>query len=385
MKIREIFEARRNPHLNPKVDALDAFSMYANKPNMFVTYTNEFKVGINPNTRFDTPVGIYSYPLDYVLKKAYSKGSVFGAAPFASTAKYVHLFQQTSRNIFDLTHYGRSQYELDKKKLVNYFSQKGMDVEQKIYNIEVRHNDVGGMTYARRMWYMVYDLVGIYTTGKVSIETTRVFYRVLGYDAVYDLDGKGIIHSNEPTQAVHFDLKTIRVVETFSNKEISVDRAEARAEMLDINGMKSEFMNILNFGKQDNMFDAVLDISVGDGNTGSFMISYRNYVTFLDKLYLTIEKREYDIGHLSQENRVNVISGVYQFLRRQTEALKTVLKGNLALRWHESFQDGVAEIIQDGVSEDIVDSLGIAVAGLKRPESQKRVMDTITSLIDNRR
>jgi hypothetical protein len=212
-----------------------------------------------------------------------------------------------------------------------------------------------------------------------------VFYRVLGYDAVYDLDGKGIIHPNEPTQAVHFDLRTIRVVESFSNKEISVYRAEARTEMLDINGMKSEFMNILNFGEQDNVFDAVLDISIGDGSSESFMISYRGYVTFLDKLYSAIEKREYDIGHLNQENRINVISGVYQFLKRQTEALKTVLKGNLALRWHESFQDGVAEIIQDGVAEDIVDSLGIAVSGLKRPESQKRVMDTITSFVDSRR
>jgi len=387
MRIRDLLEARRNPHLNPRVDALDTFSMYANRPNMFVTFTNEFKVGINPNTIFDTPVGVYSYPLDYLLKKAYSKGSVFGAAPFASTSKYVHLFQQTSRNIFDLTHYGRSQYELDKKKLLNYFSQKGMDAEQKIHNIEVRHNDVGGMTYARRMWYMVYDLVGIYTSGKVSVETTRVFYRVLGYDAVYDLDGKGIIHTNEPTQAVHFDVKTIRVVESFSNKEMGQDRIEARREMLNLGQLKREFDSVLNwYFQEEDILDTGYEIRSGSDDVDRFMRSYQRHVQFLDRVHQVIEKRQNDLDYITKDDLYDLTKNINGAITNGNIEMGNLIKGNLALRWMSSIADVLgAWIYRDGTVEDVVDAMGVSVAGLKRPESMMRVRNSIIEFVNGRR
>ena len=66
-----INEKRRNPELNPKVSFVELLEKYKGRTDIFVTYTKLPKLGINPNNVFDTPTGVYSYPIDYVINEKY--------------------------------------------------------------------------------------------------------------------------------------------------------------------------------------------------------------------------------------------------------------------------------------------------------------------------
>jgi hypothetical protein len=392
MRIRDLLEARRNPHLNPRVDPIDTFSMYANKPNMFVTFTQLPKVGINPQSNYNTPIGVYSYPLKYVLERAYQKGTLFGAAPFASDAKYVHLFQQTSRNIFDVSTYGKSQYETDVRKLYNYFNHD-MDVINFATGTQRRHmemaEEMGSFSYGRRMWYLIYDLIGRYKSGgRITIEATRLLFRVLGYDAVYDLDGKGVIHTNEPTQAVHFNTQTIRVVESFSNKEMGQDRIEARQEMLNLGQLKREFDSVFKwYIQEEDILDTGYEIRSGGDDVDRFMRSYQRYVQFLDRVQQLTEKRQDDLDYIAKDDLYNLVGDINGAITNGNIEMGNLIKGNLlALRWMSSIADVLgAWIYRDGTVEDVVDAMGVSVAGLKRPESMMRVRNSIIEYVNGRR
>ena len=393
MRIRELLEARRNPHLNPRIDPIDTFSMYANKPNMFVTFTQLPKVGINPQSNYNTPIGVYSYPLKYVLERAYQKGSLFGAAPFASDAKYVHLFQQTSRNIFDVSTYGKSQYEMDVRKLYNYFDNIiGVDVRGVANDTASLHKEIasemGGFSYGRRMWNLIYKLIDYFTNGsKVTVEATRILFRVLGYDAVYDLDGKGVIHSNEPTQAVHFNTQTIRVVESFSNKEMGQDRIQARREMLNLGQLKREFDNVFNwYIQEEDILDTGYEIRAGSDDVDRFMRSYQRHIQFLDRVHQVIEKRQNDLEYITKDDLYDLVKNINGVITNGIIEMGKLIKGNLALRWLSSIGDVLGEwVYRNGTTADVVDSMGISVAGLKRPESMMRVRNSIIEFVNGRR
>jgi len=40
---------------------------HARPESLVVTYTNVDKVGINPKSKYNTPLGIYFYPLDWTI------------------------------------------------------------------------------------------------------------------------------------------------------------------------------------------------------------------------------------------------------------------------------------------------------------------------------
>ena len=72
MKISDtLSEARKNPGQNPKT-SINAIIQKAydettdmvtpTTKNLFVSFTTVDKLGINPQSHYDTPLGIYSYP-----------------------------------------------------------------------------------------------------------------------------------------------------------------------------------------------------------------------------------------------------------------------------------------------------------------------------------
>jgi hypothetical protein len=72
-------ESRKNPEMNPKISAYDALLPYKDDPSISITFANG-KVGIKPLARYDTPLGIYAYPLKqswkyYNVKQTKSFGS----------------------------------------------------------------------------------------------------------------------------------------------------------------------------------------------------------------------------------------------------------------------------------------------------------------------
>lgn len=90
----------------------------------YITYVNVLKFGINPRTKFNTPLGVYAYPLfapdiyDTVLvKKDPTK------VPYAGDAKYILLFENKSP---ETTVYSRAypdkQCQSDIKKILHFIA-----------------------------------------------------------------------------------------------------------------------------------------------------------------------------------------------------------------------------------------------------------------------
>jgi len=68
-----------------------ALEKYANRADIFGSFTNLPKLGINPSTTYETPIGVYGYPMMYIVEN-YSESSGKFEVPFAGDAEYLHIF-----------------------------------------------------------------------------------------------------------------------------------------------------------------------------------------------------------------------------------------------------------------------------------------------------
>ena len=70
MKSYKLFlsEKRSNPDKNPKLSAYDYLEQYKDDPDVYISFTDISKIGINPRSDFNTPNGIYTYPLREMWK-----------------------------------------------------------------------------------------------------------------------------------------------------------------------------------------------------------------------------------------------------------------------------------------------------------------------------
>lgn len=98
MRLNEL-EARRNPELNfdgrlndRRSSAFGYLSQFkpisGDDPTYFVTFTEIPKVGINPQSKYQTPIGIYTYPIVPQIIMGHSKKEL----PFAGQEKNLFRF-----------------------------------------------------------------------------------------------------------------------------------------------------------------------------------------------------------------------------------------------------------------------------------------------------
>lgn len=217
MKIREITEARRNPKLNPKhgftnemirrlkeSDLIPGTSV----ENAFASFTSLEKLGINPSSEYDTPIGIYAYPLRYVRDEIGDRDTTW--LPFAGDKPYVNFFSlKKSANILVSTKFTAEDSDRLYGKLYDLFGEEDVDAH---YANSERSAFV--KTAFGRFWYVTFMLSKEY--GKNKPAFWNGLFRKIGVDAVLDL-GDGVIHDNEPTQIVVFNPAVINGVERIRN------------------------------------------------------------------------------------------------------------------------------------------------------------------------
>ena len=120
LEVLPLFEARKNPTLNPRLSAYEQLKKYKDDPNIFISFTNIEKIGINPFSTYDTPLGIYFYP----LKETWEKYEVdihesFVRYPFANNAPYIQIIKWngSGRIIDDLFYYHDEDLQDDIERL----------------------------------------------------------------------------------------------------------------------------------------------------------------------------------------------------------------------------------------------------------------------------
>lgn len=259
MRITEISEARKNPEQNPKTsinrivyDAVKSTTdTIADILNVFVSFTKVDKLGINPKSKYETPIGIYAYPAEYV-RKVVGGNKRMSTLPFAGDEPHVNMFKATGNiiNVATMTDAEVREYY----QLISDFwaEMSGEDWKPSLDQIEIfineaktrsKHPDYPG----GRLWYVtmrVAELMARKLKSKPAITWNKLF-RAIGIDGVVDYDstngGQGIIHTNEPSQAVFFSTNAIKNVSrhdnAYSSDSISDRQAHGKikhAELTDV-------------------------------------------------------------------------------------------------------------------------------------------------------
>lgn len=122
MRYREISEARRNPEQNPKEKPVEKLMQYNNN-GYYMSYTAIDKLGINPRSGYNTPIGIYSYPIeaDSVVGGIIAANDL-SRVPYMGEAPYIWIFKPKSvdRGLI-IRDYTGEDYDSDVDLLYKYF------------------------------------------------------------------------------------------------------------------------------------------------------------------------------------------------------------------------------------------------------------------------
>jgi hypothetical protein len=168
-----------------------------NNPYCFITFTKKPYVSTNYDSyfgknKYNTPAGFYAYPIREIMKSS---------ADFAKSNPYVIVTKSDPSKTLVFSKYTEQQLKQDWEKLKNKFPfafEENEEIEKK-------------EPLVRTLWNKIYQ---IRSKNKAYFTTAFVY---LGYSVIYD-DGFGIIHRNEPRQAIFLNPKSdINIVGIFNN------------------------------------------------------------------------------------------------------------------------------------------------------------------------
>ena len=244
-----ISEARSNPEKNEKKFIADLLAPYKDDPDIYITYTAVDKIGLNPNNRYNTPLGIYCYP----IKETY-RLFVDDEIPYASDRDNVWVLRKKPGIKFldDMQEYSSKDFDDDIEKLIKIVPDVKMDdfvteakdsarvkspfgifwqiirllstteaerINKRSHSLEEANNNKHhmGSTPNAKKWMTTTSLDDNSKISVTPMSLWNSYFRKLGYYGVADKHGQGIIHSSEPTQAVFFSTKGFDVVDKFLN------------------------------------------------------------------------------------------------------------------------------------------------------------------------
>lgn len=232
MRFYEVTEARKNPEQNPKTsinqiiaDRLaDTTDLISSIPNLFVSFTTIDKLGINPSSKYDTPLGIYAYPANYVVSRV-GRDMPMIRLPFAGNSPWANIFKATG-NIINLESMTGAEEQEQYNAIMDYLrssansmpSKKTETISEKMPEIidDARLKATFSDYPGGRFWYVTMLIAQLVNSDSPAVAWNKLF-RSIGIDGVIDT-GVGIIHNSEPTQAVFFSINAIAANERVANK-----------------------------------------------------------------------------------------------------------------------------------------------------------------------
>ena len=241
-----IVETRRIYKRLPKVSAYKELEPYKNKDDYYISFTSVEKIGINPQSQFSTPLGIYAYP----LKEAWNRydidtdKEVGKAVPFAGDRPHVWLLKLKDgiKFVKSAEDYSFDDLNRDTKILIKHVLEN-KEKYYKSFNVMTPEGLTEGKVidkfsfWARtakikseisKLWNITRNIALKGREDRKWSESTSIItnwntllYRVLGYYGFADKTGTGYIHDNEPLQAVFLSKAAFEVVSLTPNKELS--------------------------------------------------------------------------------------------------------------------------------------------------------------------
>ena len=187
--------------------------------NVYIQYTDTDKFGLNPTNNYNTPTGIYAYPMSK-YKERLQKQGYFGV-PFANERSYVNIFTVKSGKILNINKYSSANWDIDMKKLRKYYN----DIPKKdivmtcdgIEEIILDSNKYANVkTIGGKFWYITMFLTLCIKGENNENLWSSILHKVLNYSGIVDY-GEGIIHEAEPTQAIFFSKNNLQLIARVKN------------------------------------------------------------------------------------------------------------------------------------------------------------------------
>jgi len=217
-----------------------------NLPQYAFTMTQLNKVGVNPKSEYNTPLGVYFYPLTHEMYKSLINDKL----PFASEMKNVNLVKLNNLDSPKwLRVSDRNQsinLEALQMKAYNFFDdsnkKKIARAENDEYTFETALEEWERWTKRESKFSSTSLLFSFcaFLIKKVDLKSSsskvapgRRFNQVLrhlGFIGVYD-SGKGVIHENEPEQLVALEPSAYTVIKSYNTNEIRKDKLNIPGRM----------------------------------------------------------------------------------------------------------------------------------------------------------
>lgn len=306
MRLFELFLDEAQPHkelvghrgalewINQNVPA-DQYAQYG------VTLTMINKLGVNPRSTYNTPLGIYFYPLNFYVDLV-KRGE---APPFPENPKFIQIFRITADpsqvlNLDTMTEKDFRGYIREIKSRFEEFARAIPEAESRLDDgregtdnlmDSIVDDSMGAarvQTPAGRFWYVLWDLSRtvfnipwerkkqrneVYQAQR-SATIWNWLSRQLGI-AVY-LDTQGVIHENEPTQGVVMDPAAVELVKTLSVGDSRVEVAKPSEHPQGLTGaLESTIQRFINHLQTPRPGFSENQIQVGR--------KYIKYITYLLK------------------------------------------------------------------------------------------------------
>ncbi len=141
------------------VSVLKQLQPYSKNPSYYVTFTDLEKVGVNPNNKFATPLGVYAYNLKDLWNDWISGDRFFG-----DDRKYVNLLKLNTDKIFDFQNY--KNYKKDYQYLQNiyekdYQSTTKMPFDDYVKSLEEKATLYEHSSEAAQIWDIIQSMFQI--------------------------------------------------------------------------------------------------------------------------------------------------------------------------------------------------------------------------------
>lgn len=213
---------------------LEKLTHYAYFPDAYVTFQDLLKLGVNTNSEWDDPAGVYLYPVRELIQgKTKNKNGLL--IPWGYQRQHAFIVRSTG-NMLELQDYSPDQLDRDiaivqrnfLKELTSFSNPFAERMHRVIHGDEDMETvfeerllswyERWGNHPGKCFWNMTREM-SILVSEHHSRSQRMVWHKMIrscGYHGVCDR-GEGVIHQNEPAQAVILVPTAMTVVEAVDN------------------------------------------------------------------------------------------------------------------------------------------------------------------------
>lgn len=188
-----------------------------------------FQAAINTRAEYNTPIGVYSYPLNDETYKRWF-GDETARPPYGNRRDWMYILEVTSRDVLHISARGETRFDdadLERLAVELAARERDMLVDARMGDVPEDPEAITGSELFKKavaradvqtpfgeMWNFMRMVA--HNGGNGITTWTRILTDYLDIDAIFD-HGSGIVHDNEPTQAVFLESSAYDAVEVVDN------------------------------------------------------------------------------------------------------------------------------------------------------------------------